>query len=110
MIIIRPPTLSSFLLLILLSILNFFPQLLLPYPCISELLPASLASAVLHASLWYPLKSSGALLPASDVNNTPIQGRCFFSSPFLTLGEHNNYSALELMGISEQPGTSETFF
>lgn len=69
-IIIRPPTPCIFLLLILLSALNSFPQLLLFHSCVSELLPVTLAFAALHASLWYPLKSSGPLLPAGDINDT----------------------------------------
>lgn len=52
----RPCTLRILLLLILLSALNSFPQLLLPPSCVSELLPATLA---FHASLWYPFQSSG---------------------------------------------------
>lgn len=52
----QPCTLCILLLLILLSALNSFPQLLLPPSCVSELLPATLA---FHASLWYPFQSSG---------------------------------------------------
>lgn len=68
MIIVCPPTSCIFLLLILLSALNSFPQRIRP-SCAFELLPASLAFVALHASLWNPFKSSGALLPGRNVND-----------------------------------------
>lgn len=95
------------LLLILLSALNSFPQLLLPPSCVSELLPTTLA---FHASLWYPFESSGPRCQLGCERYTLSQGCCVFSSWFLAHGEHGNYSTQELMGISERPGTSETFF
>lgn len=73
-IITRPPTPFIVLLLILLSALNSFPQLLLPRPCVFELLPATLAFAGLHAGLWYPFKSSDPLLPGRDGNDTHHPG------------------------------------
>lgn len=85
MIIIHPPIPCIFLLLILLFALNFFPQLLLLLSSYFWIAASDPSLCSPHASLWYPFKSSGPLLPARDVNDIchPGDVASHFNSLFL---------------------------